>query len=195
MQKSADAIDTIVRSVADLRALQRYLVEVVELQQYEPELRTYPAAAGVLLEIGEVAGAHVVSLDAHLASLGAGAQVVRQSTAMVAGAFLGFISKLRSHHASHILRDDFTLLNLIAVSYEMLRSSALVLGEKTTAKIATDHSAAYAPLQRQLNHLLPQVAVHDLSRNFVGLNTEELEAALGQPRENVVRSSLYAATA
>jgi hypothetical protein len=181
MPKSPDVLETIVRTLADVRALERYLVEVVELQQHEPELRCFPEVMHVLDDIVTTASSHVARLDRQIAALGATGDPVRQCTAAMAGAFLGFITKLRSHEASKILRDDCTLLNLLLVKYQMLHTTAASLAHRDVAAAADAMGAELVPIIEEARRILPNVLVKELSRTFVGIEPAPLRTRDPEP--------------
>jgi hypothetical protein len=176
-KRSADVVDTIVRATAELRALERYVIEVIELQQHERELRAHEGAAGLLDELMPVLCKHVHQLDRHLELLGDPKHCLRAVTGNMAGAFLGFITKLRSHDPAKILRDDYILLSLLSFNYLTLHTTAMALSEPSLSQTALQHHADLQRFIAEVTRLMPQLTLHELSRHFVGVNEAAVRAA------------------
>ena len=155
-------------AVADLRALERYILEVVEVQQHEPSLQAHHDAARLVHHMIELLRAHVGRLDVHLAGLRHRApEETGDVSRSVAGVFVGFICKMRSHEASHLLRDDYTLLSLAMMGYTILHTTGLALDDRETAGIALEHLRELTVLSREIGLSMPGVVVDELS---VGLD-------------------------
>lgn len=170
MEKSPDVIRSLLHSAADLRALSRYLLEVLELQRHERELRQ----DGVILQLVDDAAStlrnQIDRLDEELRSLGHAESALRSSTGQLAGAFIGFFSKNRPHEPSKMIRDDVTLLSLAITGYLTLHTSAVALRQTSTADLAMGHYREVSALHHELLQQLPRLVVADLSRHFGGLH-------------------------
>jgi len=195
MQKCPDINDTLVRSITELRALERYTLEALELQQHEDDLEDHEAAAQLIDQVVEVLREHIQRLDLQIASLGGSKEALRVATTSMAGAFLGFLSKIRSHDTSKMLRDDYTLLSLASIGYVMLHTTALALRQTTLAEMAMQHHRELAPLVESIAEMLPHLVMQDLSRNFGGLNRSAADATVRLASETVVPDSPWAALA
>lgn len=187
MPKSVpDTSTLLVRAAADLRALLRYLVEVVELQQHEPDLKNHEEAAELLESAIPVLCRELDQLDQYLERTGSGKQSVQLATSSMAGAFLGFITKLRSHETVKILRDDFTLLNLAAVNCLALHTAASTLNDVSLASIALQCRTRLLQFTDEIVRLMPQLVQQELARTFATTRSPALEAS----RETSPASSL-----
>lgn len=175
MQKSSDITDTLVRSVAELRALQRYTLEAIQLQQHEEDLRDHSVAARLLEDLVEVVRGQVQRLDLEVATLNGSAEALRAAASSMAGAFLGFFTKARSHETAKMLRDDYTLLNLATVGYLTLHTTAGALRHSRLADMALAHHRELEPFAQEIASMLPHLVLRDLSQQFGGLNRAAAE--------------------
>lgn len=178
MQKTPDIIETLVRSLTELRALERFTLEALELQQHEDDLEEHRSAADLIGDITGVLRSHVDELDAQIAAIGGSPQALRAAATSMSGAFLGFLSKIRSHETAKMLRDDYTLLSLASVGYLMLHTTAVALRHATIATLAIRHHRDLAPLVSEIAETLPHLVLHDLSQSFGGLDRAAAETTL-----------------
>jgi ferritin-like metal-binding protein YciE len=81
------------------------------------------------------------------------------------GKAAGMLDKVRTESESKALRDDYTAFNLAAVSYAMLYTTAEALGNQQVAELSEKHLRGYAGAIQKINHLIPQVVVHELSKD------------------------------
>lgn len=195
MQKCPDINDTLVRSITELRALERYTLEALELQQHEDDLEDHQAAAQLIQQTIEILREHIRQLDLRIASLGGSKEALRVATTSMAGAFLGFLSKIRSHDTSKMLRDDYTLLSLASIGYVMLHTTALALRQPALADMAMQHHRELAPVVNEIALTLPHLVLQDLSRNFGGLNRTAAATTVQVANENAVPDTPWAVVA
>ena len=196
MQKCPDITDTLVRSLTELRALERYTLEALELQQHEDDLEEHHSAAELISDVTDVLRDHVERLDAQIAVIGGSPQALRAAASSMAGAFLGFLSKIRSHETAKMLRDDYTLLSLASVGYLMLHTTAVALRQAEVADLAIRHHRELSPLVNEIAEMLPHLVLHDLSQSFGGLNRGAAETTLLVANNSVVTdTATWAATA
>lgn len=195
MQKCPDITDTLVRSITELRALERYTLEALELQQYEEDLEEHQAAAQLIQQTVELLREHIRQLDLRIATLGGSKEALRAATTSMSGAFLGFLSKTRSHETSKMLRDDYTLLSLASIGYVMLHTTALALRQPALAEMAMCHHRELAPVVSEIARTLPHLVLQDLSRTFGGLNRTAAETTVQVASETVAPDTPWAAVA
>ena len=196
MPNSSDVRDTVVRSLAELRAMKRFLLEVIELQHHEDCIRRSTPATQLLADASHVLHAHVYRIDQQLGTLNGSAEALRVCTASIAGKFVGFICKTRSHNVPNILREDYTLLSLMSVSCRVLQTAATALHQPGVATLARELQAELVPLLEEFTQLMPQVVYEDLSTTFVGLNADTLRECPPASRAPIAHlNSTLAATA
>lgn len=150
--------------LADMAAVEKHILEAVERQAKDDGFKKLPQALQLVSRIEGTLRSHVQALESQLEKLPGGgvAGAVKGTVTGVLGVFAGLYDKVRSETASRGLRDDYTALNLAAVSYTMLHTSALALGEPATADLALRNLKDLAPLIMQLNEAIPEVVVREL---------------------------------
>lgn len=195
MLKRPDVNDTLARSMIELRTLQRYTLEAFELQQHEDDLEYHEDAAQLISHTVEVLRKHIKRLDTEIAALGGSSDALRAATTSMSGAFLGFLSKIRSHDTSKMLRDDYTLLSLASIGYIMLHTTSLALSRSDVAEIAMEHHQELVPLVREIAQTLPHLVLQDLSRSFGQVNDTAADQTLLAASRTVLPDTPWAVVA
>lgn len=175
MEKSHDVTHCLIHCVADLRALSRYVVEVLELQLHERELRRNGVICRLVQETAQLLRVHVDQLDQELATLGEAESALRACTGHLAAAFVGFFSKARAHEPSRMLRDDSALLAFTSTSCLMLHTTALALRHPRTAQLAMTHYRELSALVQEMEQQLPRLVMADLGQHFGGIDRTAAE--------------------
>jgi len=170
--------------VNDMLALERDIKEAVDRQVEDQHVERSPEVAALLNEIAVTTDARLASLDELSDSLGGGARAIKEAVAAAAGLLAGLYGKVRKHHVSRMLRDDYTALALAATGYSMLYTSAVALHDGHTAAISQRHLRDVTPLIMQLSRVIPAVVVAELAEEFPDLNHEAVAAG----REATVRA-------
>lgn len=151
--------------VSDMIALESHIFQAIDKQAKENESdqdvkQHFTSFAATLQN-------HQTALDARLKALGgAGNGPVKEGVAAIFGVAAGVIDKLRSDEQSKDFRDDYTALSLSLISYEMLHTTATALGDKETADLAASHAKENAEFVSYIQHILPQVIVKELKKNY-----------------------------
>jgi hypothetical protein len=159
-----DRLQMLRHSVVDLRALERYLLEALEVQQSESRLRASAEAAALVERVATVLRRHIARLDEHRGLLDdSGEAAPTGLSRSVAGVFVGFVCKMRSHEVSAMLRDDHTLLNLASIGYAALHATALAFEHVATAELALEHLRELTPLIAEINRLMPLAVIEELA--------------------------------
>jgi ferritin-like metal-binding protein YciE len=172
-----DNRETLRPYIADMLAVEKHIVEALERQQKDDDIKQFPNAAQLIERTLGLLRGHVRTLDAHLESYqgGSAAGAVKEAVTGVLGAIAGMYDKIRKDTASRALRDDYTALSLATVSYTMLHTTALGLRQGATADIALRHLQDLTPLIMELSEVVPTIVLKELS--FEGY---EIETGLAQ---------------
>lgn len=151
--------------VADMAAVERHILEALERQHKDDTFKDFPNALGLVDRLSTLLKTHVEALETHLDSLPGGgvAAAVKETVTGVLGGLAGVYDKVRKDKVSRALRDDYTALSLATVSYTMLHATALGLHQGTTADIALRHLQDLTPFVMELNQIIPQVVLKELS--------------------------------
>lgn len=81
------------------------------------------------------------------------------------GKAAGLIDKLRKDSVAKALRDDYTALNHVVVSYTMFHTTAMALKHSEARQFAEQGMRTYASLVQKINDLLPEAVIQDLVDN------------------------------
>jgi hypothetical protein len=163
--------------IADMVALDKHIVEALERQQKDDDIKQFPNALQLVNKTLGLLNQNVKALESQLEGYGGGsaAGAVKETVTGVLGAIAGLYDKVRKDTASRALRDDYTALSLACVSYSMLHTTALGLRQGAVAEIALRHLQGLTPLIMELSQIIPTVVLKELS--FEGY---EIETGLAQ---------------
>ena len=93
------------------------------------------------------------------------------------------IDSVRKTKVSKSLRDDYTALNLAAISYTMLHATAVGLGDTALAALAQRHLADYARAVMQIVQIIPDVVLAELRDDGELVQTGAAELVRQQTNE------------
>src|SRR3954447_11813054 len=166
--------------VADMVAVEKHILEAVERQRNDDDIKQFPDALQLVGRIETTLKSHVQALDSHLQgySGGGAAGAVKQAVTGVLGAIAGVYDKVRKDTASRALRDDYTALSLASVSYGILHATALGLSQGPTAELAKSHLVELNTLIMDLGLLLPRVVVKELAFEGYTVDTGAADRAV-----------------
>ncbi len=155
--------DTLQRYVSDMLAVDKHILEAVERQASDPRIQQHSEAALVIAQAERAMRMHVARLEDHLKTLGGdpGSPIKKAVTAAL-GVGAGLIDRVRPDTVTTALRDDYTALNLAAVSLTLLHTTGLALNDSITAAIAESQLQELAPVIMRINEVIPQVCVQEL---------------------------------
>ena len=158
--------------VADMVAVEKHILEAVERQRNDDDIKQFPDALQLVGRIESTLKSHVQALDGQLQgySGGGAAGAVKQAVTGVLGAIAGVYDKVRKDTASRALRDDYTALSLASVSYSMLHTTALGLTQATVAELSRQHLEEINSLIMELGLALPRIVLKELA--FEGYTVE-----------------------
>lgn len=163
--------------IADMVALDKHIVEALERQQKDDDIKQFPNALQLVNKALGLLNQNVKTLESQLEGYGGGsaAGAVKETVTGVLGAIAGLYDKVRKDTASRALRDDYTALSLACVSTTMLHTTALGLRQGAVAEIALRQLQGLTPLIMELSQIIPPVVLKELS--FEGY---EIETGLAQ---------------
>lgn len=160
----ADSKTILQKYVSDLLALESHIYQAIDKQVKENaddrEVNSKYSAFATTIK------SHRDALASRLEGLGGAANSpVKEGVAAVLGVAAGIIDKFRSEEVSKNFRDDFAALCLSLVSYQMLHTTALALGDRETAELAAGNAKDNARFVREIERFLPAIVVRDLKKN------------------------------
>ncbi len=149
--------------VSDMLALERHITQPLHRQLSLTETARYPDAHTAIARMANLADAHVTALEHALSLLGGHeADPLKSAWSEVLGWGAAAIDSVRKTKISKSLRDDYTALNLAAVSYTMLHATAVGLGDPAVAELARTHLTDYARAIMAVNQVIPEVVLDEL---------------------------------
>lgn len=93
------------------------------------------------------------------------------------------IENVRTDPVSKNLRDDYTALNLAAISYTMLHTTGQALMDQQTADLAAAYLMDYTPLITEINEVIPGIVVSELRDETEVLEPEAVGQALERTQQ------------
>jgi len=149
--------------VSDMIAVDRQILETVVQELNDEDVTKYPAVKSVMEKIHKTLVDQIPELDKQLYTLGGEREGrIKDTVTKIVGQLAGVASRTRGSRVSKALRDDYGGLNMAAVGYEMLHTTALGLNEKETADIALRHLTNIAPIIVELNQVIPETVAKEL---------------------------------
>jgi hypothetical protein len=175
-----ERIDTLQKYVSDMIAVEDHIGSAVKRQtEHEDVYKHHPQASQIINQIAQMTEQHSQHLKQHLDSIGGdSAKGIKEAATTVMGAVAGLYDKIRTESVSKMLRDDYTALNLAAVSYTMLHTTGLALRDQVTADLALRHLKHYTEIIMQINQIIPNVVVADLRDDVPMINEASVQQAM-----------------
>src|SRR5215207_3856248 len=171
--------DTLQQYVSDMLALERHILPALENQSKDDRYAKSPQARRLVNKIEAINRSHIDGLEQHLRYLGGDpASPVKSAVTAVLGVAATVIEKMRTDPVSKNLRDDYTVLNLAAVSYTMLHTTGQALMDDQTADLAASFLMDYTPLITEINEVIPEIVVSELRDETEVLDPAAAEQAV-----------------
>jgi ferritin-like metal-binding protein YciE len=162
--------------VSDMLALERHIAQPLKRQIDLAGTKKDAAALTCVSTIESLNETHIAALDQCLQGLGGHeASAVKSAWSSLLGVGAAAIDSVRKTNLSKNLRDDYTALNLAAISYTMLYTTAVGLGDTTVADLAKRHLADYAKIIMQINQIIPNVVLRELAEDGETVQTGAAE--------------------
>jgi hypothetical protein len=179
-QTMIERMDTLQKYVSDMIAVEDHIAGAVMRQtEHEAVYKHHPQAAKLINQIAQMTEQHSQHLKQHLKSIGGDpAKGLKEVATAALGAVAGLYDKMRNETVSKMLRDDYTALNLAAVSYTMLHTTGLALRDQVTADLALRHLKHYTEMIMQINQIIPNVVVADLRDDVPMINEASVQQAM-----------------
>ena len=155
---------TIADYVGDMVALESHIEEALDRQLSETQ--DDPEARATVQGFHDLVKQHRETLKALQAQVGttAGNPIIEAGSTLL-GKAAGVIDQVRTEGISKSLRDDYAAFSLAAISYSMLHTTALGLGNAQVAELAERHLTDYAGAIERINELMPGVVARELAKD------------------------------
>ncbi len=145
--------------ISDMLALEDHIEKAIRGQL--EDLKDYPDVISELRQIHRKVEHHISDLRGLSEGRQAGGvkETVKRAGSAVLGAAAGVIDLVRTEGLPKNLRDDYTALSLASVSYTMLHTTGLSLGDQEVAELARQGFADYAESLTRLQAIIPAAVV------------------------------------
>jgi ferritin-like metal-binding protein YciE len=155
---------TIADYVGDMVALESHIEEALDRQRTETE--DDPEAQAAVQRFHDLVKQHRDTLTALQEQVGttAGNPIIEAGSTLL-GKAAGVVDLVRTEGISKSLRDDYAAFSLAAISYSMLHTTALGLGNSQVAALAERHLSDYAGAIERINELMPGVVARELAKD------------------------------
>ncbi len=174
---------TLQQYVSDMVAVERNLAAMAK-RQLEDVKDESSEAGRIVLNLHNLAERHAEHLKEQLSALGGDpASGIKEAVSAGVGAMTGMYEKMRGEAPSKMVRDDYAALNVAAIGYTMLHTTGLALGDHSTAELAMRHLRHYTPMIMEINQIIPQLVVADLSNDVEGIDAMSAQQARANTQE------------
>lgn len=152
--------------VSDMLGLEKHIDGVIARQATDDRMLAYAEAHDLVMRASSTLKKHRAALEKALDAVGgenAKTALKRAATSITAMAGNLYDKARPGDPVSSNLRDDYTALNMAAVSYTMLHTTALALKERSIADLAVRHLEDLTPLIMELSEVIPDVVARELT--------------------------------
>lgn len=180
----ADAKDIIRQYAGDMISLGKYIRDAADSQIDDDEFEGEPLAIELVSRLKRTMDEHITSLERHMEVMGDGSTGGIKKAAMSAmGSVVEMFQSIRSEDKSKMLRDHFTALSLAAISYNMLQTTALTLGDRSLADLCMRNVRQIPPLLVEINEMMPTLVARELREEIDTMSPAAVDEAIRNAQE------------
>lgn len=178
--------------ITDMLSLESHIEKAIKSQL--SDLKDYPDVVTDLRQFHRTVEHHISDLKALSDRRDASGAVesVKRAGSALAGMAAGAIDMFRSEGLPKNLRDDYTAFNLANISYVMLNTTALALGDQEVADLAQQHLRDYAAASLRLDRIIPAAVVRYLQQE--GLPAQDVAHQVERTVEEAWEQSVETGT-
>lgn len=159
--------ETITKYLGDMKSVVSHVFTAMERQkdEFKDQADVSQTIARVALSLkrqDEEIGGRLTALG------GSPTHPVKEAVSDAFGVAAGLYNKVRTEGASKALRDDHVALNLVFVSYTMLHTTAVAMGDTQTAELAKRSFIECSKFVTELDQLIPAVVLRELEDGEFG---------------------------
>ncbi len=157
--------EVIRENLTDMLGIEQHVLQTVERQTRDDRVKKFYNAYELLKSIEPVLRSHTAELERHLITVDGGLESkLKKAATSIAESVAVFYDRLRTNEpVSRSLRDIYTSLNHVAISYGMLHTAALALDEVEIATVAQMHLIGLTPFIVELSEIIPFVLATELA--------------------------------
>lgn len=155
---------TIADYVGDMVALESHIEEAMDRQL--TETKDDPEAHAAVQRFHDMVKGQRDALKTLQDEVGStvGNPIIAAGATLL-GKAAGVIDLVRTEGISKSLRDDYAAFSLAAISYSMLYTTSLGLGNRQVASMAEKHLTNYAGAIERINEVMPGVVERELAKD------------------------------
>ena len=171
-EESGKNMATLQTYANDMLALQKHVLEAVEHQYADVNVKHDPKAYDLVGKLKSALTHQTGELEPHIERLGSEVMATaKQAVTNFLGQIAGLYDKVRKDPVSRMLRDDYTALNMSAFSYVQLYTTSLAYHDQALADTALKHLKELTPIIIHINEIIPHVVVSELRDEGPGIDT------------------------
>ena len=176
--------DTLQQYVSDMLAVERHMLPAFENQSKDERFAQYPNAQYLVKKVKTAIHSHINGLEHHLENLGGdAASPIKSAVTAALGTAASVIENMRTDPISKNLRDDYVVLNLVAIGYTMLHTTGQALMDQEIADLAATYLMEYTPLITDINEVIPVVVVGELQDETEMLDPDAAERSIQRTQQ------------
>lgn len=174
--------DTVLWYVNDLIAAHKHTLDAVRRHERDDRLLRVPGASTAVAGLSASLERHIAALEARVEAMGGHGAVgnLKEALTTVTGTLAGLYGQVRPEAASRMLRDDVTATNFLMTCSAMLYATARALGDQQTADVADSLMKRFPPIIIELQDVLPEAVVLDISAEHPGASPRADEDTVRQ---------------
>ena len=184
--------ETITKYLGDMKSVVSHVMTAMERQR--DDFNDKPDVSQTIARIALGLKRQDGALGQRLEALGdSPTHPVKEVVSDALGILAGLYNKVRTEGAAKGLRDDHVALNLVYVSYSTLHTTALALGDATTAAIAKRSMIETAKFVGDVDRLIPSTVFREFQDgDFGALDSAAPEQTRSAYREAWMQPELNA---
>jgi hypothetical protein len=141
----------------DMLGVEKHFADILDWQVSDTRLKEYSDADALVRKIRETLRGHIDMLERYIGSLG-----VSETESTIKKAITKISGMRQEDSVMRNMRDNYTALNMTAISYTMLHTTALAHHDGELAEIALQHLKQITPLVVEVSRIIPQLVVEEL---------------------------------
>jgi hypothetical protein len=158
--------DVVAKYVHDMHALVGHGHQAVRRQRDQLKDSGHPDAQAAVARWEAALDQHLSMLQDRLKALGESVtSPLQDAVSTVAGVVAGIYNTVRSEEASKSVRDDYTFFSHCAISYLMLHTTTMSLGDQETANVAERGYKDMARFCMEIDDLMPGLVLAELRQD------------------------------
>lgn len=159
--------ETITKYLGDMKSVVSHVMTAMERQR--DDFKDQPDVSQTIGRIALGLKGQDAALGERLEALGGSpTHPVKEVVSDALGIVAGLYNKVRTEGGAKGLRDDHVALNLVYVSYTMLHTTAVALGDAATAAIAKRSMIETAKFIGDVDLLIPTIVFRELQDGDFG---------------------------